>query len=493
MKKRVLIIGAGPAGLAAAYRLHNKGNRFFSVDVVEADNQVGGLSKTVEFNGYCYDLGGHRFFSKIGEVVQLWNDVLKDDLLTRNRLSRIYYNYKFYNYPLQIKNAFMNLGLYESFLIGLSYLKAKLFPRRPEITFDDWVINRFGERLYRTFFKTYTEKVWGIPCSQIQSEWAAQRIKDLSMITALRHALSWRKKSNKVKTLMLKFQYPKYGPGMMYEAMASLISKNKDFQIHLRSEVVKLSHEGNAWSATIRKRDGGKSVKQYDDVVSTMPITSLISNMDYKMPNKIRDIARHLQYRDFLIVCLVFDKANKLGDNWIYLHDSRIKAGRLQVFNSWSPYMLKDKNSSSYGVEYFCNENDDIWSKSDDELVKLAVDELKTEKLVSSNYNCVQGNVVRVKKAYPVYNMFYADNMAFLTNFLKGVPNLQVAGRCGMFKYNNMDHSIYTGLLAADNILSGTNKYDIWSVNQDEEYHEAMKSKQREETVVEVFEVDPPQ
>lgn len=490
MKKKVLIIGAGPAGLSAAYRLLKKGKNSFLVDIFEADNQVGGLSKTVEFNGYYYDLGGHRFFSNIAPVLKLWGEVMTKGFINRKRLSRIYHNCKFFHYPLQIKNALFNLGLVESFLIGLSFIKSKLFPKKPETTFDRWVSNRFGERLYKIFFKVYTKKVWGVPCNQIQAEWAAQRIKNLSLVTAVLNALPLVGKRNKIKTLLDKFKYPKLGPGMMYEAMAKIITKDKDFALHLNTEVSKLAYNDNKWHVTTKYKN--KSItKAYDEIVSTMPITSLVMNMEYDMPDKIRKIVKGLTYRDLLIVCLAFDKKTKLKDTWIYMQDNAIKAGRLRVLDNWSPYMLKDPNTSSYGVEYFCNENDKIWSMSDKELVELAVSEIKKINLIGQDYNLIQGNVVRVKKAYPVYNEFYAKNMIHLINFIKNAPNLQVAGRYGMFKYNNMDHSIYTGLLAAENIVSGFHRFDVWKVNQDEEYHEEERIKHSEETsMIKVFDKD---
>jgi protoporphyrinogen oxidase len=469
--KRILIVGAGPAGLACANELFVQKNKDFFIDLIEKDSQVGGISKTVEFDGYYYDLGGHRFFSKIKEVNQLWKKTLSKDFISRKRLSRIYYNYKFYDYPLKIKATLFNLGLYESFRIGISYLKSKLFPMKDEQNFEQWVTNRFGSRLYNTFFKTYTEKVWGLPCSEIRAEWAAQRIKNLSLISAVLNALPWKKKNTKVKTLIDKFNYPKYGPGMMYEKMAENILKNKNFNLNINSEVLGLSFKNNKWCAKIKETSRIYN-QEYDFLVSTMPISSLIINMDYDIPIEIKDIASKLKYREFLIVCLVFDKPNKLKDTWIYIHDKSIKIGRLQILNNWSPYMVKDKNHASYGAEYFCSEGDDLWKTPDSKMVELAVKELKKINLVPNNYRCIQGKVVRVKKTYPVYDKFYADNISKLISFIKTIPNLQVAGRAGTFKYNNMDHSIYTGILAAKNIILNENRYDIWSVNQDEEYHE---------------------
>jgi len=471
MTKKILIIGAGPAGLACAHELSIHKETDFIVDIVEMAGQVGGISRTVNFDEYYYDLGGHRFFSKINEVNELWKKTLPNDFLVRERLSRIYYNYQFYNYPLQIKNVLGNLGLTESFLILLSFIKAKIFPFKEENNFEQWVTNRFGSRLYKTFFKTYTEKVWGIPCNQIQAEWVAQRIKNLSFVSAILNALPWKRKGNKIKTLISKFRYPKHGPGMMYEAMARIIEKNnKNFKVNLNSKLVRLEYKNKKWISTIKQKK--LLVKEYDEIVSTMPISSLILSMDYDVPEDIKNIAAKLKYRAFLIVCLVFNKPNKLKDNWIYVHEKSVKLGRLQVLNNWSPFMVKNKNYSSYGAEYFCDEGDETWVKPDKELVELAVKELKLCGLVPNDYECIKGNVVRAKNTYPVYDEFYRDNMPKFIEFVKTLPGLQVAGRCGMFKYNNMDHSIYTGLLAARNIILGHSKYDIWSVNQDEEYHE---------------------
>ena len=488
--KNILIIGAGPAGLACAHELSIQKNRNFKVDIVEMENQVGGMSKTVEFGGYYYDLGGHRFLSKIDEVNRLWEKTLTNDFITRKRLSRIFYGNKFYNYPLQFKNAFSNLGLMESLLIMASFIKARLFPFKKEKNFEQWVTNRFGQRLYRTFFKVYTEKVWGIPCRNIQAEWASQRIKNLSFFSAVINALPWKKKNSKIKTLASQFKYPKYGPGMMYKAMAKNIGQNnKKFRIHLKSKLVKLKYKNKKWQAAI-KQNSKTYKKEYDEVVSTMPITSLISNIDCKIPKEIKETAARLKYRDFLVVCLLFDKINKLKDTWVYIHEKSIKLGRLQVINNWSPFMVKNKDYASYGAEYFCTEGDSIWNKPDKELIELAVKELKISRLIPKDYNCLKGHVIRVKKSYPVYDEFYQKNMPKLIGFVKKLPNLQVAGRYGMFRYNNMDHSIYTGILAARNLILGKYKYDLWLVNQDEEYHEEIKKEKT--TSYEVYEQNPP-
>lgn len=481
MKKRVLVIGAGPAGLACAYTLSKQKNKKFSVDVIEADKKVGGLSKTVNFNGYYYDIGGHRFFSKIQEINDIWDEILKDDLMTRRRLSRIYYNYKFYDYPLQIKNAFLNLGLIESSLIGASYIKSKLFPYKEEKTFEQWTTNRFGKRFYRMFFKTYTEKVWGIPCNKIQAEWANQRLKNLSLRKVIYQALPFVNQNQKTRKLTDIFKYPIYGPSMMYEEMAKIISMNVNFKIKLNSEVIKLGYKNKKWSITIKEKNKTYT-KEYDEIVSTMPLTLLILNMDYEIPDNIIYIVQNLKYRSFLTACIAFDKPNKLEDTWIYIHDPLIKAGRLQVLNNWSPYFVKE-NTSAYGVEYFCDENDDLWNTPDDELINLAVNEIKKIKLIPMDYNLIQGRIIRIKKTYPIYDNFYGENMIHIKNFLKSIPNLQVAGRCGMFRYNNMDHSMYTGILAAKNLIEESMNHNPWLINQDREYHEE-EFKKEDMTVV---------
>jgi len=452
-KKNILIIGAGPAGLSCAYELSTQKKKEFVVDIVEKDKQVGGLSKTLCFNGYYYDFGGHRFFTELKEVRNLWNKILKDDFITKKRLSRIYYKSKYYMYPLQLKNIFSNLGPIESLLIGFSFIKWKLLPYKEEKNFEQWVTNRFGSRLYKTFFKDYTEKILGISCNEVHADWAAQRIKKLSLPVALLDALSI-KKNEKVRTLIDKFNYPKYGTGTMYKALASEIKKNKNFKIKTNSEVVHLNFQKNKWLVLIKEKNGKISLKNYDIVVSTMPLTSLILNMDYVIPKEIKEIAGKLKYRDLIFICLVFDTTNRLKDNWIYIHDVNIKMGRLQILNNWSSFMIKNKRYASYEAEYFCTENDTFWKKADPELIQFAINELIKLKIISKETNCIHGDVIRVKKAYPLYDRFYGRNIYQLIDFVKTIPHLYIAGRNGMFRYNNMDHSVYAGLLVAKNIIS---------------------------------------
>lgn len=485
-KKNILILGAGPAGLAAAYELSKYKDREYNVIIIESDSKVGGLSKTINFNGYYFDLGGHRFFSKIEEVNKLWEDTLKDDFLRRPRISRIYYKNKFYDYPLKVGNALFNLGLIESFLILLSYLKQMAFPYKKETTFEEWVSNRFGKRLYSKFFKTYTEKVWGIPCNQIQAEWAAQRIKGLSLLSAVMNALQINK--NKIKTLIDRFDYPKFGPGMMYaELVKKILKENKNSKILMKTKITGLIKKGDKWEAIIENNKTKKSIIA-DEVISSIPITDLIQIIKPKVQKDVLKVSQGLKYRGFLTACLVFDGKTPMKDTWIYMHDNIIKMGRLQVMKNWSPYMIiKNEKNSSFGAEYFCSEGDEIWNMKDEGLVNIAVAELKKTKLIPKNYNLLQGNIVRYKKTYPVYDEYYKKNIHKIREYVSNLKNLQVIGRNGMFKYNNMDHSIYNGLLASRNVIMGRRIYDLWKINQDDEYHEEEKIKK-----VDAFEVNLP-
>lgn len=467
-KQRILIIGAGPAGLAAAYELSKKG-KDIEVDIFEAEPEVGGLSKTISLDGYYFDLGGHRFFTNIEDVKKVWHEVLGKDFISQKRISRIYYKNKFFDYPIKISNVLMNLGVLESSLIFFSFLKSKIRPFKKEDNFEDWVTNRFGKKLYRTFFKTYTEKVWGMPCKEISSEWASQRIKGLSLLSALLNALPLKRKKD-IKTLTKSFYYPKYGPGMMYEKIKDLIEKKHNFSVHTNLAVKKIFQKGRKWQI---HTDKGAEQKKYDHIISTMPLTDLISVLNLKRDTKkIKSIARDLRYRDFIIVCLVFKNKNTLKDTWIYMHEKKVRLGRLQVLNNWGKHMLKNKNYASYGAEYFCTEGDKIWQMNDQKLASLAINEMKKCNIIPSDFKKIKSKVVRVKKAYPVYDSYYSKNIKKIQSFIDSVENLQTCGRYGMFRYNNMDHSIYTGMLAAKNILSGKKKYNLWGVNQDEVYCE---------------------
>ena len=466
-KKKVIIFGAGPAGLAAATRLVEN---MIDVTVVEKEDQVGGISKTKEYKGYRFDLGGHRFFTKSDEVNKLWEETLGQDFITRPRLSRIYYNNKLFDYPVKAGNALKGLGVWQSCLVGFSYIKAKLFPQKEETNFEQWVSNRFGKRLYRIFFKTYTEKLWGIPCTEIQAEWAAQRIKGLSLFSALKNALI-PDKSGKIKTLIDEFKYPKYGPGMMYEKMASEIL-SKGGNVLTETEVIKINRN-NFTIKDIEIRRNNKSEKlSATDFISSMPITKLVEIMDPVAPKEVLQAARNLSYRSFITASVILKTKNFLPDTWIYVHSPEVKLGRIQNFKAWSPYMVPDKDHIALGLEYFCTEGDDLWSMKDRDLLELAVSELEKIGLGKVN-QFVDGFVVRVPKAYPTYDSSYPKNIKVIKKFLTHFKNIQPIGRYGMFKYNNMDHSILTGLYAADNVL-GSNK-NIWEINADQEYHEESK------------------
>ncbi|MFH1850308.1 MAG: NAD(P)/FAD-dependent oxidoreductase [archaeon] len=467
-KTHILIIGAGPAGLACAHELSAKGAHRYKADILEADEQVGGLSKTADFDGYRYDLGSHRFFSKIKDVNDLWNHALKDNFIAVKRYSRIYYMNQFYDYPLRIRDVVYKLGLPESLIMGFSYLKMRLFPFKEEKNFSEWISNRFGRRLYETFFKTYTEKVWGMPCDQISAEWAAQRIRKLSLFSVIRNSIQG--SDDRVKSLIREFRYPRYGSGMMYDSLRHGIETHPDFRVITGSKVDRLTYRNGRWVAGIKGKNG-RSAKAYDHVVSTMPLPELISCTDHT-PEKIRTLAARLRFRSLIVVCLVFSEPNIFKDTWIYLHDSSVKSNRLQVLNNWGPDMVAASSHSSYGCEYICSEGDYIWNMADKELIGLAINELKLIKIIPERSNCIKANVLRARDAYPVYDGHYSNGIASLRKTVRHMPNLQVAGRGGMFRYNNMDHSIYTGILAARNIVEGREQHDLWRVSQDNEYCE---------------------
>ncbi len=466
--KKAVIIGAGPAGLTAAYELCKAGVK--SV-VLEKDNTVGGIARTVNYKGYHFDIGGHRFFTKIKVVEKMWHEVLGTDFLKRDRLSRIYYDKKFFYYPLRASNALIGLGLLNSFLILLSYLKAQLFPEKPEDTLEQWVSNRFGKRLYNIFFKTYTEKVWGIPCSEIRAEWAAQRIKGLSLLTALRNALLNQSNSDNgevIKTLIDSFHYPKLGPGMMWEGVAEMVKRHGS-EVRLGAEVERILWSENRVEALEIKLDGRTELVKGSHFISSMPVRELIQKLEPQAPADVFKAAANLSYRDFITVVLIVDKREVFPDNWIYIHDPEVKVGRIQNFKNWSPYMVPEPEKTCLGLEYFCFEGDGLWTMADRELIELGKRELDASGLVSAS-DVLDGTVLRMPKAYPVYDSIYLESLRVIRNFLSRIDNLQLTGRNGMHKYNNQDHSMLTAMLAVKNIL-GAN-YDLWQVNVDQEYHE---------------------
>lgn len=478
----VICIGAGPAGLTAAYLLAKNG---ISVTVLEKDPEyVGGISRTVKRDGFCFDIGGHRFFSKSAEVEALWDEILGDDFLARPRKSRIYYGNCFYPYPLKIKETLDNLGIIEAVRCGLSYGKAKLFPFKNPRNFEEWVINHFGERLYRIFFKTYTEKVWGMACTEISADWAAQRIKGLSLYSAVKNALLPQKVSNKrdgvIKTLIDTFRYPRKGPGMMWEKAADHIKRLKG-DVQMGCDVTGLQYNNGLWKVTYRKTDGTEASIEAEHVISSAPMREIGIALP-NLPEAARTAARSLRYRDFLIVALVVKETEEFDDNWIYIHDPSVKVGRIQNFKSWSPEMVPDPALNCYGMEYFCFEGDGLWSSDDDALVKLASEELVKLGLAKKE-DIQRGYVVRQPKAYPVYDDDYATHVAVLRDALEEhYPSLHLVGRNGMHKYNNQDHAMMTAMLTAENIRSGHKKFDVWKVNQDAQYHETLTRAEVEAT-----------
>lgn len=463
----VVIVGAGPAGLTAAHGLTTRG---VTPVVLEADDVVGGISRTAERDGWRFDIGGHRFFTKVQPVEDLWHELLTpDELLTRPRMSRIYYGGKFYDYPLKVANALRNLGIIESVRCGLSYLWVRVRPPRDTSTFEGWTARAFGWRLYRTFFKTYTEKVWGVPATSIQSDFAAQRIKNLSLVAAVVNAVRPRRNQKDITSLIEEFEYPRYGPGMMWERARDVVEE-RGAKVHLRTAVTAVRHADGRATAVVADGPGGPLELPADHVISSMPLSALVLAMDPPAPDDVRTAARDLRYRDFLTVALVVPRADGFPDNWIYVHSPDVRLGRIQNFGSWSPWMVKD-DRTCLGLEYFCFEGDDLWTMDDDDLVALGTRELAVLGLVDPDV-VQSGYVVRMPKAYPMYDERFRHNVDVLRAWLEGaVPNVHPVGRNGMHRYNNQDHSMYTAMLTVENILDGTD-HDIWAVNVEEEYHE---------------------
>ncbi|MGB5723828.1 MAG: NAD(P)/FAD-dependent oxidoreductase [Parasphingorhabdus sp.] len=471
----VAIIGAGPAGLTAAYLLSKKG---LKVIVIEKDPKyVGGISRTVEHEGFRFDIGGHRFFSKSQEVVDLWNEILPDDFIQRPRMSRIYYEGKFYSYPLRAFEALWNLGIWRSTLCMLSYGKAKVFPNKNVKSFEDWTVNQFGYKLYSIFFKTYTEKVWGMPCDEMSADWAAQRIKGLSLWNAvtdgLKRSLGLNKKPNdgqEVKTLLETFRYPRLGPGMMWDAAKRHVEA-KGNEVLMGHSLKQLAQDSTGnWRVSASNADG-EVIINAKHVISSAPMRELATRI-HPLPVSLPE-AQDLKYRDFLTVAIMVKSEDLFPDNWIYIHDDRVQVGRVQNFRSWSPEMVPDENIACVGLEYFCFENDGLWSSSDEDLVELAKKEMAILGLCNPE-DVVGGAVVRQEKAYPVYDDSYEDNVATMRDDLESrFPTLHMVGRNGMHRYNNQDHAMMTAMLTVENIEAGTRKWNVWNVNEDAEYHEA--------------------
>lgn len=528
--KKAIIMGAGPAGLTAAYEFLEKTD--IKPIVFEVSEDMGGIAKTVNYKGNRIDMGGHRFFSKSDIVMDWWKKILpiqgalsKDDLvlnityqnksrpieitkdgpdpekkdevmLIRSRLSRIFFLRKFFNYPISLTlGTIQNLGLIRLIKIGISYLWIKLFPIKEEKSLEDFFINRFGNELYLTFFKDYTEKVWGVPCDQIKPEWGAQRIKGLSITKAVTHALKKIVKSSSGSisqkdtetSLIEQFLYPKLGPGQMWEEVARII-KEKGGEIHTSSKVIGINYDGEKVSSLKIKNEktGEEKNIEGDYFFSTLAIKDLINSFSGGIPSNVKAVSDGLQYRDFITVGLLLKKLkiknetttktvnDVVPDNWIYIQERDVKIGRLQIFNNWSPYMVKDLNTVWIGLEYFCNVGDELWSKGDKEFTEFAIDELVKIGIIEKE-NVLDSTIIRIEKTYPAYFGTY-DDLYVVKDFVNKIENLFLVGRNGLHRYNNQDHSMLTAITAVENIIKGIkSKENIWAVNTEEEYHEEKK------------------
>ena len=519
MPRTAILIGAGPAGLTAALEFLRRSD--VHPIVLEASHEIGGISRTIRYNGNRIDIGGHRFFSKSDRVMNWWMDLMPPEagvdtqhalrhqnkqrtlnttaagltpentdlvMLVRPRKSRIYFLRRFFDYPIKLTaDTLGKLGLLRTLKIGISYLRARLFPRKGEKSLEDFLINRFGRQLYLTFFKSYTEKVWGVPCEQISAEWGAQRIKGLSLTTAVLHFVKKaftpsRNQAIQQKgtetSLIEKFLYPKYGPGQLWEHAADLI-RNQGGEILLGWRATRLFVEGDTITAVEAVSDSGLRRRfAADYVFSTMPVRELIDAMDTPIPGEVREVSDGLQYRDFITVGLLVDKlrvreadGGTLKDNWIYIQEPDVLVGRLQIFNNWSPYMVADPNKTWIGLEYFCYQTDALWKMADEDLKKFAIAEVEKIGILHAA-DVSDSHVVRVPKTYPAYFGTY-DRFHVIREFLDRYHNLFLVGRNGMHKYNNQDHSMLTAMTAVDNILAGVqDKENVWSINTEMEYHE---------------------
>jgi len=482
-RRHVVIMGAGPAGLTAAYELLKNE---IPITVLEQDPfYVGGLARTVEHKGYRFDIGGHRFFSKNQEVEDLWTEILGTEMLTRDRLSRIYYRGRFFAYPLKAINALWNLGPLETVRCLASYARARVRPIPNPRSFEDWVRNQFGWRLYSIFFKTYTEKVWGISTTELSADWAAQRIKSLDLWLVLRTALLPHRPATHrgeiVSTLIDSFRYPRYGPGQMWERVAE-ISRQKGSPVQFGRAVDRIKSEpGRVRSVVTRTASGELEEHAGTDFISSIPLRELIARLDPPPPAAVQQAAESLSYRDFISVALMINRADVFPDNWIYIHDPSVMVGRIQNFKNWSPAMVPDQTTTCLGLEYFCFEGDGLWTSDDATIVDRARRELAQLGICSPD-EVFEGVVVRQPKAYPVYDDAYESHVDVVREYLRTeLPNLYLAGRNGMHKYNNQDHSMMTALLVARNIAGGST-LDPWKVNAEAVYHEDLHVGEKDQT-----------
>jgi protoporphyrinogen oxidase len=473
-EKPTVILGGGPAGLTAGYLLTKQG---LPVVVLEAEDQVGGIAKTAVRDGYRFDLGGHRFFTKVKEVDDLWHEIMREDFLERPRMSRIYWRSpsgegKFLDYPLRGPDVIKKLGPVDLTKALVSYLWAAVKPKGKEDNFEQWVSNRFGRWLFNQFFKSYTEKVWGVPTSEIRADWAAQRIKNLSFFSAAKSAF-FGNRDNKVTSLISKFNYPRYGPGQMWETMTDDIRKLGG-EVLLNKRATKLEFDGDR---CVRVWAGEESWEP-SAVISSLPLRNTVGMAEPHPRPEVQAAARGLRYRDFLTVAVVLKGEDLFPDNWIYIHDPNVNVGRIQNFRSWSPWMVPDPDKACVGLEFFCFQGDDLWEMEDEKLIALGMREL--EKLGLAKTDQLEfGFVERVPKAYPMYDQDYAERVHAIRSWLDGLDNFIQVGRNGLHRYNNSDHSMLTAMRAVDNLVKGTD-HDIWSINAESAYHEEEKQDEQQ-------------
>ena len=475
MKVDVLIIGGGPSGLTAADECLRHGRLPL---VIEASLEWGGIARTVKWQGHRVDIGGHRFFTKDETVEKRWQEWLAADMIEVPRLSRIFYQGHFYSYPLKLVETLKNFGLVGSVRAMLSYLRARLVPVHPEVSFEDWVSNRFGWHLYRTFFKSYTEKVWGIPCTEIRADWAAQRIHGLSLGAAVLNSLSLKRN---VRSLIKTFRYPRLGPGMMWERVARSVT-SRGGQTWTQSEAIELHHAHGKVTEVLILKEGQTVGVEADEIVSTMPLGHLIRALRPQPPEEVLTASNNLKHRDFLIVTLAVRAQNLFPDNWLYIHDPQYKVGRVQNFRNWSVEMVGDPELSTLGMEYFCSRGDSLWEMTDEELIRLATEEMASLGLAAADA-VKNGMVIRQLNAYPVYDSTYAENLAIVRRYLETLTNLATVGRSGMHRYNNQDHSMLSAMAAVQRMLGDPNA-DPWAVNTERSGHEEQVLKSSVNTIV---------
>ncbi len=464
-----MVIGAGPAGLTMAYLLAKRG---FVVTVLEGTDMVGGISQTARYKEYRFDIGGHRFFTKIPCVQELWEELLGEPFIEVPRLSRILYGGKYFHYPLRPLNAFFGLGPVDSVRIVASYAYSWFNPEPVQDTFEQWVVTRFGRRLYEIFFRTYTEKVWGIPCTEIRAEWAAQRIKGLSLARAVLSATSLTNRDAGIKSLIDNFHYPRLGPGQLWEACRDKLEALGG-RVLMEHHVHRVELSDGRATAVVADHAGESVRIEAEHVVSTTDLRTLVGAFGDQAPATARDAANALRYRDFLVVALILEGENFFPDNWIYVHSPGVRVGRVQNFNNWSAELVPVPGRTCLGMEYFCFEDDDLWGSTDEALIAMAFRELGALDL-TKGAALADATVVRMPKAYPVYDAEYRAHLDGVRAFIDRVPNLHTVGRNGMHKYNNQDHSMYTAMLALDNML-GHDPRDVWAVNTDFDYHEEQR------------------